>query len=301
MKTQKNILIAFILNFSFAVFEFFGGLFTGSIAIMSDALHDAGDAISIGISYALEKKSQKRPDETHTYGYARYSVLGSLITTTILLVGSVLILINAAKRLFSPSAIHYNGMILFAIIGALVNGVAVFFTHGGHSMNQKAVNLHMIEDALGWILVLIGALVMKFTNFSFIDPVLSILLALFILINALKNMNEILNLFLEKTPKNITTAQVMKIVSTVSGVIDAHHIHLWSLDGETVYATMHIVAEGDAHQIKDDIRHELKEAGIFHATLEFETPDEHCHETECQIHHHAHAGNHHHHHHHHHH
>lgn len=300
MKTQKNILIAFILNFSFAVFEFFGGLFTGSIAIMSDALHDAGDAVSIGISYVLEKKSCKSPDETHTYGYARYSVLGSLITTTILLVGSVLILIGATKRLFAPSAIHYNGMILFAIVGTLVNGVAVFFTHGGHSMNQKAVNLHMLEDALGWILVLVGALVMKFTNFTLIDPILSILLALFILINALKNMNEILNLFLEKTPKNITTAQVMQIVSSVSGVADAHHIHLWSLDGETVYATMHIVAEGDAHEIKDEIRHKLQEAGIFHATLELETPGEHCHEIECKTHahHHAHAGHHHHHHHH---
>ena len=116
MKTQRNILIAFILNFLFAVFELVGGVITGSVAIVSDAIHDAGDACSIGISYFLEKKSQKRPDEKYTYGYGRYSVLGGLITTVILLVGSIIMIFNAVGRILIPAEINYNGMIAFAVV-----------------------------------------------------------------------------------------------------------------------------------------------------------------------------------------
>lgn len=149
MKTEKNILIAFILNLAFSLFEFVGGLFTGSVAIISDAVHDLGDAASIGISYFLEKKSKKQPDEEYTYGYARYSVIGSVITTLILLFGSALVIYNAASRIISPAEINYDGMIIFAVVGVCVNLGAALFTHGGDSLNQKAVNLHMLEDVLG--------------------------------------------------------------------------------------------------------------------------------------------------------
>ena len=161
MKTEKNILIAFLLNLFFSVFEFAGGLFTGSVAIVSDAIHDMGDAASIGISYFLEKKSKKLPDETHTYGYARYSVIGSVITTLILLVGSCFVVYNAIGRIIVPTKIHYDGMILFAIVGVAVNFCAALFTREGDSLNQKAVNLHMLEDVLGWAVVLVGAVVMR--------------------------------------------------------------------------------------------------------------------------------------------
>ena len=164
MKTEKNILIAFILNFAFSIFEFLGGIFTNSVAILSDAIHDIGDALSIGISYFLEKKSKKEPDEKYTYGYARYSVLGATITTAILMVGSVLVIINAIDRILNPVEINYNGMIIFAIFGVIVNFLAAYFTKEGNSINQRSVNLHMIEDVLGWIVVLIGALIMRFTD-----------------------------------------------------------------------------------------------------------------------------------------
>ena len=164
MKTQRNILIAFLLNFGFSIFELFGGIFTGSVAILSDAVHDVGDAASIGASYFLEKKSKKQPDEIYTYGYARYSVVGSVITTLILLVGSVLVVWNAVERILHPVEIDYNGMILFAVVGVVINFCAAFFTREGDSLNQKAVNLHMLEDVLGWLVVLIGAVVMRFTD-----------------------------------------------------------------------------------------------------------------------------------------
>ena len=156
MKTEKNILIAFILNLLFSILEFFGGFLTNSVAILSDSIHDFGDALSIGISYFLERKSKKKADDKYTYGYVRFSVLGGVITTTILLVGSILVIIGAVKRIFNPVEVNYSGMIVFAILGVILNCIAAYVTREGDSINQKSVNLHMLEDVLGWIIVLIG-------------------------------------------------------------------------------------------------------------------------------------------------
>lgn len=298
MKTEKNILVAFILNFAFSIFEFVGGILTGSVAIISDAVHDIGDAASIGISYFLEKKSKKQPDEKYTYGYARYSVIGSVITTTILLFGSVMVIYNVVNRIMEPTEINYNGMIIFAIIGACVNFCAAFFTREGDSLNQKAVNLHMLEDVLGWVVVLIGAIVMRFTDFALIDPIMSIGVAVFILVNAVKNIKEVLNLFLEKTPHGIDVKEIEEHITEIDGVLNVHHIHIWSLDGQSNYATMHIVTNSDSHQIKEKVRYELKEHGIGHSTLELEMEGEHCHEEHCHVDVNTAASGHHHHHHH---
>ena len=300
MKTEKNILIAFILNLSFSIFEFVGGIFTGSVAIMSDAIHDVGDAMSIGLSYFLEKKSKKQPDDIYTYGYARFSVMGSVITTLILLFGSVMVIYNAVLRIFNPVQINYNGMIVFAIVGVVINFVAAYFTKDGDSLNQKAVNLHMLEDVLGWIVVLIGAIVMRFTDIAIIDSVMSFAVAAFILMNAIKNLKEVLDLFLEKIPHNISIEEIKEHITEIDGVNGVHHIHIWSMDGHHNYATMHIVADENSHIIKDKIREELKEHGIGHVTLEFESPTDHCHEEYCHIefnNSHSHSHSHHHHHH----
>ncbi len=298
MKTEKNILIAFLLNLSFSVFEFIGGIFTGSVAIISDAVHDIGDAASIGVSYFLERKSKKQPDEIYTYGYARYSVIGSVITTVILLVGSVIVVYNAIGRIIAPVEIHYNGMIVFAIVGVCVNFAAAFFTREGDSLNQKAVNLHMLEDVLGWVVVLIGAIVMRFTDFALIDPIMSIGVAIFIFINAIKNLKIAVDLFLEKTPHDISVQEIREHLMHIDGVLDVHHIHIWSMDGQSNYATMHVVTNADHHQIKEKVREELREHGIGHVTVELETEGEHCHEAHCHVEFHAHSGHHHHHHHH---
>ena len=298
MKTEKNILIAFILNLSFSIFEFIGGIFTGSVAILSDAIHDIGDATSIGISYFLEKKSKKQPDKTYTYGYARFSVMGSVITTIILLFGSCAVIYNAVIRIFNPVEINYNCMIVFAVIGATVNFLAAYFTKDGDSLNQKAVNLHMLEDVLGWLVVLVGAVIMRFTDISIIDPILSICVSVFIFINAIKNLKEVLDLFLEKVPQNINIDEIKEHILHIDGVKGVHHIHIRSIDGHHNYATMHIVTDGDSHKIKDKVREELSEHGIVHATLELEGENEHCHEEDCHVHFEHSSGHHHHHHHH---
>ena len=297
MKTEKNILIAFILNLAFSIFEFAGGIITGSVAIISDAIHDIGDATSIGVAFFLEKKSKKQPNKKYTYGYARYSVIGSVLTTLILLFGSVMVIYNAVLRIINPTEINYNGMIIFAIVGVCVNFGAALLTRDGDSLNQKAVNLHMLEDVLGWIVVLIGAIIMRFTNFYIIDPLMSIGVAIFILINALKNLKDVLDIFLEKTPHGINIDDIREHICEVEGVLSVHHIHIWSMDGHNNYATMHVVINGNAHIIKDKIRDELREHGVGHITLEFEVEDEHCNEEHCHIDVVPSCGHHHHHHH----
>lgn len=299
MKTEKNILVAFILNLAFSVFEFIGGLFTGSVAILSDALHDIADAASIGISWFLEKKSKKQPDETYTYGYARFSVLGGIITTCILLVGSVVVVYNAIGRIIHPTSINYNGMILFAVVGVCVNLAAAFVTRDGDSINQKAVNLHMLEDVLGWAVVLFGAVVMRFTDLSIIDPLMSIAISVFIFINAAGNLKQITDLFLEKAPHGVDIQELKEHICHIEDVLDVHHIHIWSLDGQRNYATMHIVTNCDGAEVKKAVREELQEHGICHATLELEEEDEHCDAKDCVIECCHETGHHHHHHHHH--
>ncbi len=295
MKSEKNILIAFILNLFFSVFEFAGGVFSGSVAIMSDAVHDLGDAASIGLSFILERKAKKQPDSRYTYGYTRYSVLGGVITTIILIVGSAFVIANAIIKIINPTKINYDGMIIFAVIGVIVNFLAAYFTHGGDSVNQRAVNLHMLEDVLGWVVVLIGAVVMRFTDFALIDPIMSIAVALFILVNATKNLKRVLDIFLEKVPDDIDINEIARHIKEIDGVLDVHHIHLRSLDGHSIYATMHIVARGNFAEIKHKIKHELSHHGIAHSTLEFEDENEDCNDTECHIHHHNHSCSHHHH------
>ena len=295
-KTEKNILIAFLLNLTFSAVEFMGGIITGSVAILSHSVHDLGDALSIGLSFVLEKKSKKEPDEKFTYGYMRYSVLGSVITTVILLFGSLAVIYNAVMRIISPAEINYDGMIVFAVIGAAVNFIAAYFTKEGDSLNQKAVNLHMLEDVLGWVVVLIGAVIMRFTDIGIIDPLMSIGTSLFILINATKNLKEVLDIFLEKTPDGVDINELKEHLTEIDGVLDVHHIHIRSIDGYNNYITLHVVANGDSHNIKHKVREELSEHGINHATIELESEHEHCHEKECHIEHHETVHHHHHHH-----
>lgn len=282
-KSERNILLAFILNLAFSIFEFIGGAITNSVAITSDSIHDMGDAISIGISYFLEKISKRRPDDKYTYGYIRYSVMGSLITTIILLLGSCLVICSSIYKIIHPQKIIYSGMIIIAIIGVIVNSFAMHFTREGDSLNQKSVNLHMLEDVLGWIVVLIGAIIMKFTDIKIIDPILSIAVALFILFRAFKNFKFVIDLFLEKTPKGISIDELKNNIFKIDGVKDVHNIRVWSIDGYNNYAIMHVVSDGKADNIKKLIKDELKGHGICNTTIELESVNEDCNEESFTI------------------
>ncbi len=283
MRTEKNIFIAFILNLLFSGFEFVGGFYTGSIAIVSDAVHDLGDAASIGISYLLEKKSKKQPDENYTYGYARYSVVGGAITTIILLFSSFIVIINAAERIANPIQVNYNGMIIIGIMGIVINLAAAYFTHDGESINQKAVNLHMLEDVLGWVAVLTGAVIMRFTDFSVIDPLMSMGVAVFIITGCIKNLKKIIDIVLDKTPCGINVSEIKERLLEIDGIEDVHHIHLRSIDGHSNCATLHIVTDSDMHAVKESARIILNELGVTHTTIETESVNEHCEEINCTV------------------
>ncbi|MBR3848021.1 MAG: cation transporter [Oscillospiraceae bacterium] len=274
MKSERNILVAFILNLAFSVFEFSGGFFCGSVAILSDAIHDVGDAASIGIAYFLERKSKRRADEVYTYGYGRYSVLGGFITAIVLFLSSIIVIFNAVGRILSPVEINYNGMLIFAAFGFVVNFVAVMFTHKGHSINERAISLHLLEDVLGWMVVLIGALVMKFTDISLLDPVMSVAVAIFIIINAAKTAKKAIDLFLEKAPSGVDAKRVEECLEALEGVLSVGHIHIWSFDEKITCATLHITSNTDTNEVKERIRKEMERIGISHVTIEIDCEKE---------------------------
>lgn len=301
MKIERNIWIAFLLNLGFSVFEFFGGLLTGSVAILSDAVHDLGDAAGIGVSWFLERKSKRQPDGTYTYGYTRFSVLGSVFTCGILLLGSVGVVVSAIGRLMNPIPIHYDGMILFAVVGVAVNLTAAFVTREGESLNQKAVNLHMLEDVLTWVVVLVGAVVMRFTDWTILDPLVSIAVAVYIFIHAIGHLRAAVDIFLEKVPEGFSMEAIRERVEAIEGVTNAHHIHIRSIDGYTHAASLHIVVDGEPAAAKAAVREALGELGIAHVTVEVEQVGEVCGQPQCDLleerkHRHEHHHEHHHHH-----
>lgn len=275
MEEQENIKLAFFLNLGFSIFEFIGGLLTNSVAIFSDAIHDFGDSLAIGLSYILESVSNKDRDEHYSYGYKRFSVFGGFFTSAILIISSVLVLFNAVLRLFNPVEVKFWGMFLFSIFGIAINGYATIKTSRSVNLNEKSVNLHMLEDVLGWIAVLIGSLLIKVTGWSVIDPLLSIFISLFIGYKSIKNILESINVFLEKVPENIDLEDIKNAILKCDKVLDVHHIHAWSIDGEENLLTMHVVIDKSVTKknyelIKENLKKALEEKNIFHSTIEME-------------------------------
>lgn len=253
---------------------------TNSVAILSDSVHDFGDALVIGVSYLLERKSKAGADERHSYGYRRYSTAGALVTTVILLAGSVGVILGAVPRVVSPVPVDHDGMLLLAVFGIAMNGFAAWRTSGGSSLNQRAVSLHMLEDVLGWVAVLAGAFLMRVTGWAVIDPLLSIAIASFIAYNAIRNLLDILPVFLEEVPSGVSVAELSEeVVGSVDAVTDVHHIHVWHLDEDTILATMHVVwddGKSSIAEVKESVRDVLAGHGIAHSTIEVETAGEGC-------------------------
>lgn len=276
---------ALILNLSFALIELVGGLWTNSVAILSDALHDFGDATAMLLAIALEKVSQKQSDGNFSYGYRRFSTLGAVLTGMILVVGSIFILIEAVPRLLAPQQPHTDGMILLAFLGVAVNGYAAYRVSKGNSLNEKMLMWHMIEDVLGWIMVLVGAIVMKFYDLPQLDAGMAIVLALWILYNVVRNLREAMNVFMMASPGHIKIQDVEAAIQKVKYVEGVHHGHLWSLDGERHIFTGHVViaAGTDPSQIekvKLEVKRLVRDFGIVEATIETELSGTFCEDPE---------------------
>lgn len=280
--TTENIKVAFALNLGFAILELIGGLAINSVAILSDALHDLGDSISLGLAWFFENYSNRESDEKYPFGYGRFSLLSALINAIVLVLGSYIILSEAIRRLLEPELTQPIGMIGFALLGILVNGVAVFRLRNEQSQNAKIVGWHLMEDVVGWIVVLIGGILLLFFDLPFIDPLLAILLSVYVLYNVLKNLKETLGLFLQRIPKNVDMDLIKTELCNCSSVSSAHDTRIWSLDGERHVLSTHLVIAEDA--TKDDIlriKRECKEAlfaiaNLSHITIEVEYPSEGC-------------------------
>lgn len=277
----KNIKIAFFLNLGFSIIEIIGGILTNSVAILSDAVHDLGDSLSLGMAWYFQKFSRKQRDKTYTYGYKRFSLVGALVNSIVLIVGSVLILSEAIPRIFNPQPADAQGMFLLAILGIVINGFAALRLRKGNTLNEKVVSLHLLEDVLGWSAVLIGALIMKYTHWFIIDPILSILISVFILSNIFKNMKELFRIILQGTPTEIKTEEIEKYIRNIEGIDSIHDLHLWTIDGNYNIMTIHVVLKSEQSMenlsiLKNKIRSILHEKGIEHITIEFETVNEDC-------------------------
>ena len=277
----KNIKVAFFLNLFFTLLEIAGGFFTNSMAILSDAVHDLGDSLSLGLAWYFQKVSNKGSDSSYSYGYKRFSLLGAIINSIVLVVGSIFILTAAIPRIFHPEKTQAAGMFFLAIVGVLINGIAFLRLKRGSSINEKVVSLHFLEDVLGWVSILIGSVIMYFFNAPFIDPILSVGIAFFVLSNVYKNIRQTLHIILQGIPDNVDIEEISQQLQEFKGVEDIHDLHVWSVDGNYNILTVHVVLnklleKDKITELKGRIRNSLKQKGIQHATFEFESKDEHC-------------------------
>ena len=278
---SRDLAIAFFLNLAFVLIEVVGGLLTNSIAILSDALHDLGDSFSLGLSWLLNRYAEREGDDRFSYGYRRFSLLGALINTLILVAGSVYILIEAIPRLLNPEVVHAPGMLLLALIGITVNGLAAYRLRGKQSYNVRAVALHLMEDVLGWVAILIVSIILLFVDLPILDPILSLLITAYILYNALRMVRSTASLFMQAVPEDVDIKQLEERIGGVRGVQSTHHTHAWSLDGERHVLTTHVVVDDRADKdevvrIKCDIRELIQGTDFVHVTVEVEYEDESC-------------------------
>lgn len=277
-----NIRMAFFLNLIFTVVELVGGVWTNSTAILADALHDLGDSFTLGLSWYFENVSRRGRTARFSYGYRRFSLLGALVSAAVLLGASLFVLAESIPRLLHPTMPDARGMIVFALLGIGVNGMAVLRLRGSaQSLNARSVMLHLLEDVLGWIAVLVVSVVLLFRPLPILDPILSMVITLYVLYNVVRNLRRTLSIFLQAVPENVDVEVVEGALESLDGVESVHHTHVWSLDGEHHSLTAHVVVRSNATRdevmgIKKACKRLLGSLHFTHQTIEIEYADEEC-------------------------
>ncbi|NDJ35398.1 MAG: cation transporter [Chloroflexi bacterium] len=278
---RQGLRTAFFLNMGFTLLELVGGIITNSVAITADALHDLGDSLSLGLAWFLDRYAGKQDDERYSYGYRRFSLLGALINALIQTGGSVIILAEKVPRLLDPQPGNAPGMIVFALVGMAANGAAVFALRGGESMNEQVGSLHLLEDVLGWAAVFVASVVLFFTGWTVLDPILSVLVTGVVLYGVVRAMRRTVDLFLQAVPEGIDLEDIATRITTTAGVLSAHHTHIWSLDGDHNVLTTHVVVpadlpRADVLEVKRQIAAIAAELHCEHVTIEVEFEGEDC-------------------------
>lgn len=277
----KNLKFAFFLNAGFTIFELIGGFYVNSVAIVSDAVHDLGDTLSLGTSWYLQNKSRKESNTRFSFGYKRFSLLGALINSLVLIAGSVFVIFEAVNRLIHPEHSDAEGMMYFAIVGVAVNGIAAWKLSKGKSLNEKVVSWHLLEDVLGWVAVLIVAIILQFRDIHYLDPALSLLITSFILWNVFKRLKETLFIFLQGVPKEIDLEDIEHKISAIPNIHSLHHMHIWSLEGTDHVFTTHVKLKNinrfqQLLEVKKQVKAILQEYKFDHYTVETELDEESC-------------------------
>ena len=262
--------LAFVLNFSFAIIEFiFGGLF-GSSAILADAVHDLGDALAIGISAFLESISNREEDSHYTLGYKRFSLLGAILTAVILITGSSLVILENISKLIEPQPVDHEGMLWLGVIAIAINLTASLIVRKGQTKNESILSLHFLEDTLGWLAVIVVAIILRYTDWYFLDPLLSLLISAFILSKALPRFWSTLKIFLDAVPEGVDIQQVKSDLEQLDHVTSINQLNLWTMDGLEKNAIIHVCLEHVKHMevCKEAIRTLLKDCGFQNVTIE---------------------------------
>ncbi|ABB23356.1 cation diffusion facilitator family transporter [Pelodictyon luteolum] len=272
---------AFFLNLAFTLVEFVGGWLTGSTAILADAVHDLGDSFAFGQAWYFEKLSLSGSSERYSYGYRRFSLVGALISALILFGGSIFVLLQAIPKIFAPGTPDAGGMALLAVAGVSVNFLAMLRLRKTGGMNARVVTLHLLEDVLGWVAVLVVAVVLLFWDIPVLDPILAIAITLFILYGALKNLRSMVPVFLQAVPDGISLQAVVREAEALDGVRGVHNAHIWSLDGTHRVFTAHLQVDPELDacayiELKKRIAGLVQSHGIEHSTVEIEYPGEVC-------------------------
>ena len=270
MSSKFAVWLAFVLNFSFAIIEFiFGGLF-GSSAILADAVHDLGDALAIGISAFLESISNREEDSHYTLGYKRFSLLGAILTAVILITGSSLVILENISKLIEPQPVDHEGMLWLGVIAIAINLTASLIVRKGQTKNESILSLHFLEDTLGWLAVIVVAIILRYTDWYFLDPLLSLLISAFILSKALPRFWSTLKIFLDAVPEGVDIQQVKSDLERLDHVASINQLNLWTMDGLEKNAIVHVCLEHVNHMevCKEAIRTLLKDCGFQNVTIE---------------------------------
>ena len=270
MTTNRAVWLAFFLNLSFAIVEFIAGGVFGSSAVLADSVHDLGDAIAIGLSAFLETISNREEDSHYTLGYKRFSLLGALITAVILMTGSVLVILENITKMFHPQPVNDKGILWLGIIAVTINVLASLVVRKGKTKNESILSLHFLEDTLGWLAVILMAIILRFTDWYILDPLLSLVISFFILSKAIPRFWSTLKIFLDAVPEGVDIKQVKSRLEQLDYVASVNQINLWTMDGLEKNAIIHVCLEHIKHMevCKESIRDLLKDCGFQNITIE---------------------------------
>ena len=275
--TGLRLLITVILNILITVAEVIGGIISGSLALISDALHNFSDAISVIISYIAIKLKLKDNSYKHTFGFKRAEILAAVINSSVLVAISIYLFYEAILRFQNPEPIKGNLMIIVALIGLIANivGTILLKRDAATSMNIKSSYLHLLTDAISSAAVILGGFAILFWNFHWVDPVLTILIALYITQESFKILSDAVHILMEGAPPDISINEIQSVVEGLEDVEDIHHVHIWTVGENDIHLEAHInvpdMTISKSNILGDKIEKLLKSKfDINHITLQFE-------------------------------